>query len=475
MNSEPVKQCALYIRVSSAEQADEGYSIGAQTEKLELYCNARGWKVYDIYIDPGFTGANTKRPALQKMLKDIRKGGIDLVLVYKLDRFTRSQKDCINLLDDVLLPNNCDFVSINENFDTSTPYGRAMIGILSVFAQLERETIRERTVMGRIERAKEGLYSGNAVLPIGYDYVDGKLVINDYEAMQIREMFDMYISGSSTSKIFNTFKEKGYTTKNGEWSSNSVIRRLLDSRLYHGELKYKGEFYQGKHEPIISKETWEKAQEIKRLYHQNAKGNRKSPFSSRHLLTGLLFCGECGGRMHAKTRSSSLKPEYMCYSFSKQSKKYITDRNCRPTIWPCWELEEMVLEEIHNLTFKGIKSIQDKNDRYDNISTLKNKVNELDKKLVKLMDLYLNDSISKNVIEKKSKDIENEKEAINNQIEIAMAISKKMKPREIMQISKDIDIIMNSDDLESKKSALCLLIERIDVYNTGIQIKWTFE
>ena len=131
---------ALYIRVSTQEQAREGYSIEEQDKKLSAYCTVKDWIVFEKYIDPGYSGSNIKRPALQKLISDAQSHKIDLVLVYKLDRLSRSQKDTMYLLEDVFLPNDVDLVALNESFDTSTPFGRAMIGILSVFAQLERVT-----------------------------------------------------------------------------------------------------------------------------------------------------------------------------------------------------------------------------------------------------------------------------------------------------------------------------------------------
>lgn len=197
-----MKKAGLYIRVSTLEQAQEGYSIGAQKERLIAFCKAHDWAIADIYVDGGYTGANLDRPGMQKLISEI--GKMDVVLVYKLDRLSRSQKDTLYLIEEVFLPNNVDFVSMNESFDTSTPFGRAMIGILSVFAQLEREQIKERTQMGRIARAKQGLYHGGGCMPIGYDYKDGKLVVNEYEAIQIKKIFEWYIGGMATDKILAT-------------------------------------------------------------------------------------------------------------------------------------------------------------------------------------------------------------------------------------------------------------------------------
>lgn len=121
---------ALYPRVSSHEQV-EGYSIGEQIDRLTKYCEAMGWEIYKIYTDPGYSGGNTERPGLQEMLKDIKAGKVDKVVVYKLDRLSRSQKDTMMLIEDEFLAYGVDFVSMSENFDTSTPFGRAMIGILA--------------------------------------------------------------------------------------------------------------------------------------------------------------------------------------------------------------------------------------------------------------------------------------------------------------------------------------------------------
>src|SRR5699024_204997 len=151
---------ALYVRVSTDSQFEEGYSVEAQTEKLEAWCKVKNYKNTELYIDGGWSGSNIDRPELRRLMGDIAMGKVAVVVVYKLDRLSRSQKDTLFLLEDVFAPNDCDFISINENFDTTSPYGKAMIGILSVFAQLERENIKERTRMGMYSRVKSGLWMG---------------------------------------------------------------------------------------------------------------------------------------------------------------------------------------------------------------------------------------------------------------------------------------------------------------------------
>ena len=155
-----MKHTALYLRVSTEAQADEGYSLAAQAEKLEAYCRMKGIDRFRRYVDGGFSGSNLTRPAVTELVEAIRAGQVERVVVYKLDRLSRSQKDTLYLIEDVFLPHGVDFVSINENIDTGSPYGRAMIGILSAFAQLERENIFLRTRMGMVERVKQGFWPG---------------------------------------------------------------------------------------------------------------------------------------------------------------------------------------------------------------------------------------------------------------------------------------------------------------------------
>ena len=150
-----MKKVAIYVRVSTQEQAVEGYSISEQIDRLTKFSEAHSCKIYKVYTDPGFTGGIFVSVGLQKLFADCTQKRFDTVLVYKLDRLSRSQKDTLYIIEDLFLTNHVDFISMSENFDTSTPFGRAMIGILSVFAQLEREQIKERMAMGREGRAKQ--------------------------------------------------------------------------------------------------------------------------------------------------------------------------------------------------------------------------------------------------------------------------------------------------------------------------------
>lgn len=191
-----MKKAGLYCRVSTDIQM-EGYSIDAQKDFLKSYCKMHEIDNYEFYIDGGYSGSNINRPDMQRLIEDVEDHKIDIVVVFKLDRLSRSQKDTLYLIEEVFNPNDCGFVSIKENFDTNTPFGKAMVGILSVFAQLERETILERTRIGRKKRAEEGLWYGTGNLPFAYDYDEKKgiLVPNKEKVEIVNKMVELYLQG----------------------------------------------------------------------------------------------------------------------------------------------------------------------------------------------------------------------------------------------------------------------------------------
>ena len=201
-----------------------------------------------MYIDGGYSGGNMERPALQKLLSDVQSGKINAVLVYKLDRLSRSQKDTLNIIEDHFLKNGVDFISLNENFDTSTPFGKAMIGILSVFAQLEKDQITERFTMGRIGRSKAGYYHGGPTAPTGYDYKDGKLIVNPVTSQQVQEVYREFLNGKSINSIQRQMHEKY-----GGWGSATLVLNVLKNSVYIGMVMFKGVAYPRLHTPVISR------------------------------------------------------------------------------------------------------------------------------------------------------------------------------------------------------------------------------
>lgn len=336
-----MKKAAIYVRVSTARQDLEGYSIPLQKERLIAYCKAKGWAVAGVYVDPGHSGSTLDRPGITALIDGVEAGKFDVVLVYKLDRLSRSQKDTLYLIEDVFMANKTDFVSMQESFDTSTVFGRAMVGILSVFAQMERETITQRTLMGRAGRAQEGLWHGGGTDPIGYDYIDGVLVINQEEARQVRSVYALYADGYSVTEISS--RMDGCQTKHGDWSHTSTVGNVLDNPLYAGMVHFDGVLVRGQHDAIVSEEL------DRRVKFRRARLHRvESAGDSAYLLTGLLYCSGCGARYFPNKRPNG-KVVYSCHSRAKKNRKMVKDPACKAPHIPVEELDAMVEADVLRL------------------------------------------------------------------------------------------------------------------------------
>ena len=475
---------ALLARVSTQEQAINGHSIGEQVERMRDYCKAMGWNVFKEYIDAGFSGANTDRPALQRMIRDIKAGKIDKVLVYKLDRLSRSQKDTLELIEDVFLANNTDFVSMSENFDTSTPFGRAMIGILAVFAQLEREQIKERMMMGKLARSKQGKYLGNENDPIGYDYIDGELIPNEYEKMLVNRVFEMYAQGMSPKKIAEKLNESGLHHKYGEWIEKTVYN-VIKRKTYIGKVPYGGDWYDGIHEPIISEELFYKCQEInERKYKEHKERNRRLGRANSYL-GGYLVCKHCGGKF-AKNRMSYKSPrnghvyyydKYICYSRSKRTKHLIKDPNCKNKIWKMEELDNIVFDEIKKLATdpEYIKTIKDNRPQDERPSIINAEIGKIDDKLEKLMDLYLADDLPRDILQERTNALKEQKAKLEQELEkIENENKKRLSHKEAMQIVESFSEILERRDFDEIRATIGTLIDYIEVDNDDITIHWNF-
>lgn len=332
----PKQHAGLYIRVSTDAQFEEGYSVDAQKEMLAAYCKTKQISSYQFYIDGGFTGSNIERPEMQRLMNDVRDGRISHVIVYKLDRLSRSQKDTLYLIEDVFNPNQVDFVSLNENMDTSTPIGRAMLGIMSAFAQLERETIRERTRMGMKERVKNGYWMGGGRIPFGYDYdrEQGILIPNE-DAKTVKKIYDLYLQGYSPERIAHLAGLK----------YERLAIQILTRKTNAGFICYNGEEYPGRHEPIISLETYEKAMALMK------ERSVKRFTDSHYLLSGLVYCGKCGAKMrYQKWGKNGCK--LCCYSQQKSKPYLIKDPDCDNEKPWADEVEEAVIADLMQISLE---------------------------------------------------------------------------------------------------------------------------
>ncbi len=290
-------RAAIYCRVSTEDQAREGVSLAAQEERGRAFCQAQGWVVADVYVDDGYSGKNTDRPALKRLIRDGETGAFDLVVVYKLDRLSRRQRDVMHLLEDVFARLGIGFRSVTEAFETATPFGKAALGMLAVFAQLERETIVERSRMGKRQAARQGRWKGGSA-PYGYAYEPAtrqwSLIPEQVEVY--RQIVHWYMAGMGVSKIAKQLNLARVPSPTGTTWSRNTIYKLVHNPHYAGLTHYKGEVYPGQHPAVLTPAEWEQLQAAG----ENRKGSTW-PTSDAFLLSGLLRCGVCGGSIKGKS------------------------------------------------------------------------------------------------------------------------------------------------------------------------------
>lgn len=473
IESNPSRKIGCYIRVSTDNQLDN-YSIEEQSSRLKSYCAAKGWDIHKLYIDGGFSGSTLTRPGLTELIEDINNKEIQAVLVYKLDRLSRSQKDTLTLIEDVFLSHHVDFISLNENFDTSTPFGKAMIGILSVFAQLEKDQITERFTMGRIGRAKNGLYHGGPTPPTGYDYINSQLVINPYEAKQVKKVYELFLKGDTIHSI-KDYMHKTFTTKHGNWSSHTLVLNVLRNEIYIGNVKFKGQVYPGIHQSIIDVPTFNQVQELLKTRHLSSSlTTNRSLFTSAYLLSGFLYCTHCGAKYSANHGF------YTCYSRGKSNKKMIKDPHCKNKKWPIKELDHLIIAEIKKLPFaedmfsSKTSSLLDKSDEGSLTPDTSSQIlQQLQEQKNRLLDLYQWNLLT-------SDDFKYRNHKLQKQIE-ATTLSKMNQDNNhttplpaSMAFPNLVDLLFESGPLKMQREFIGALIRKVLLDDHQLIIYWNF-
>ena len=473
---------ARYVRVSTAEQAENGYSIEEQIARTAAYCTARDWTESRVYADAGFSGGNTQRPGLQALIKDVKAGKVSRVLVYKLDRLSRSQLDTLYLIEKIFLANDCDFVSISENFDTGTAFGRAMIGILAVFAQLEREQIRERMMIGKQARAREGKFHGSAQVPIGYDYKGGELITNDFEKMQIVQIFEDYAAGTTPPAIAEKLNAAGLYQKGKPWLPHTV-RQILKRRTYLGETYFGGTWYKGTHEAFISEELFDRVQEIRNGKTADFKERNRRPGKAVSYLGGFLYCAECGekyGRRIMYDRNGEGKyRRYECLGRSgRVAARYAKapGAKCKNKIWNEAELDSVIFAEIRKLAADpryfektAAKSTGGKE------AAITAQLAEIEKKTERLMDLYTDGEIPKKSLQERMHALNDQREKLDAELDAIRNESKEKTTKEqALPVVRGFGDLLERGDFDSIRAALSALIDRIVLDGDTVEIHWKF-
>ena len=304
-----VTRCAVYCRQSVEERGGNGFgSLEAQREKGEAYISLFPEKHWELvpteYSDPGYSGGTLDRPALTRLRTDIAAGKIDCVVVYRSDRLSRSIRDFLELMEE-FDKHGVTFVSVSEQFDTSTPGGRMHRNMLLMFAQYEREVIAERTRDKVHAARRKGKFTGGGLI-LGFDrHPDGgRLVVNETEARRVRKIFRMFEERPSLVDTVQELNRRGWTLK--KWTTKTgreygggpfdvhSLRRMLSNHAYIGKVNFRGTTYDGEHDAIVDQKTWDRVQELAK---NGSRGFRRPSNRTTSLLAGILRCSPCDAAM----------------------------------------------------------------------------------------------------------------------------------------------------------------------------------
>lgn len=421
-------ETGIYVRVSTEEQAKEGFSIRAQEQKLKDYARIKDWAIHKIYIDEGISGKNiVDRPQINELIKDIKKGYVKNVLIFKIDRLTRSTADLIYLIN-LFNEYNCAFNSLCESIDTQTPSGRMFIKIIGIFAEFERENIVERTKLGFERKVKEGYSLCTRTASYGYDrYVGDKIQkVNEKEAIIVREVFDMFThKGMSFLDIAKNLNERNIPTKeNSVWHSRS-IRNMLTNCNYIGNVRYatkdeeRNFEVQGNHEPIIEIELYEETQEL--ISKISKKSYTKRP-KEENYFSGILYCGKCGAKLvthddYSKNKDGEkiFKGGYRCSNYirKKCNASNILHKNVEKAFLEYIErIEDLSI--INEIQLEETKKAKDENEKL--ITKLNNQLKSLENKEKEILSSYVDNNLEFERYIQLKDYIENEKCKVKQQL-----------------------------------------------------------
>lgn len=492
------RRIVAYIRVSTAEQAEEGYSIDAQENVIRQKCEQEGVELVAVYADKGISGKSmTNRLQLQQMLQDAKEGKFDEVWVWKTNRLARNQYDLLTIVKE-LERYDVAFKSCSEAFETTTSAGRLMMNLLASIGEFERETIVDNVKMGMKQRARTGKWNGGIVL--GYKSViinenNTRLEVVPEEVTTVRKIFELYSAGKGLKAITNQLNHEGYKTKKGNMFGTGGVKDILLNPVYIGKIRYnvrenwsekrrKGYnknpiIVDGEHEAIIPIELWEKVQEMYKL----KCGKPKKAFESNYLLTGLMKCPVCGASMVAGRTKKKRKDGtylvtryYVCGNWRNKGTAACNSNGVRADY-----AEEYVLSRIKEVVFNEnvlkdiVKNLN--RERVNIIKPLEKEQEQLTKSLKDLenrknrvFELYEDGTIDKQNLAQRMENITTE---IDVQSKRRIQIQKELESNDSVNIPYEVvkNTLSNFHKLleitapEDKKTLLQLIINKITIKN----------
>ncbi|MFC5702776.1 recombinase family protein [Cohnella faecalis] len=470
---------AIYTRVSTKEQAEEGFSLDAQRGVLTKFCLDKGYEVVGIYSDEGISGKNKKRPALQKMLKDSASSKFNLVIVWKYSRIARNLVDTLTIVQE-LKKNDVSFKCLDIDFDTTTPAGIMLMQMMGSIAEYERNNIVENVVLGMNQRARDGKWNGGILF--GYNSINKSIQVNPEEAEVVKQMFTWYLNGVGPVLIRDRLNKLGIKTKKGNEFNTIVVRDILTNPVYKGYIRFGrrrehnklNESYTlvvGEHQAIIDEETFEKAQ----IVMQSNKRKTKRGTSGVHLLTSILRCPDCGAKMYFHPASAP-KPDgtyrgyYMC-------SRYKQNGTCKARTINAEKTERAVIERLAHFIasqeiVKGVVNELNNNGTMDlslvkkQLETILREIRELEKGKHKQMLDYSMGKIDvdsfkeiKQFTEKVIKERVEQREALEK--ELVKSVNNTVNYNAVHNALKKFQTMFQKADMKLKKRLLDSLIEKI--------------
>ena len=427
---------AVYLRVSTDMQAQEGYGLDVQYNAIERYVKAFDIPNPIIFIDDGYTGVNDERPAFKKMLALMKVGRIKFVIAYSLDRVGRTQMLILRFLKEDCVKAGCDFLAVKENVDSRNKQTyMILISILSMFAELDHDSIVAKLTLGREQRASEGHWKGGGIPPYGYTYSKeaDNLVVEEVEAKNVKRIFDMYVGGGySPRQIAEILGLSGDTT----------VFNILKNRTYLGEITFRGKQYKGKHTPLIIEETFNQAQSL-------IKKNGNSHGPSKYLLSSLLYCGNCGSKMRymkwGKGKNAKLK--ILCYSrFPSSKEQLVKNADCPNFVYDAEQVEAIAAEKLMEFAVKYSEDLGDKELKEgDIISILNKRLETLKTEYQRCLNAYRKIG-DENILEQAA-DVDREYKKVERDI-----LEERQKQTILEKINKDNNVIKSLPSTWQKMS-----------------------
>ncbi|MFH1360401.1 MAG: recombinase family protein [Candidatus Omnitrophota bacterium] len=498
---------ALYTRVSTEDQAREGFSLEVQRNYLLQYAKNFGWDVFcsmsgrDVYMDDGYSGGNMDRPALQRLLFDARNKHFDLILVYKQDRLSRRLKDLLGLLEefDSL---GIGYKSATEPFDSTTSAGKLMFQQLGSFAEFERNRIAERVFLGMVKGVQQGNWQGARYAPYGYNYNKEKKLLeaDEKEEKVVKLIYTMFLCDKSIFAIAEYLTKKGCRNRKGNIFSTKLIGDILRNRIYTGKLVWNRHYYdktqktkkgyryiknppdkiiisQGKHQPIIPDDDFEAVQE--KLKTRRIERRKKA---NDYPLSGILYCAKCnhkylGISSISNHRTGVKKRWYRCVgpyrSFIRCKNKSVKANEIESEVAGLLETllksDKLKTSRWTNVTFKNDANfpIFEKISKTD-LEKVKNRLENNLKKQSKLTDAYLENLLSEELYKQKNEGLRNEEEELKKLIALqeVREIERERSKEYLNRVEEFLDGYnpnKKTMDLETKKLILNLLFKNIKI------------